>query len=74
MLFFLVLYTFLITFLSFALLTRDFISAEGRYSQVGDIFSLRRDGFYDSYRFIDYANNLLYADNSLYTFRFCCLA
>ncbi|KAK3848347.1 MAG: hypothetical protein J3R72DRAFT_469845 [Linnemannia gamsii] len=43
-----------------------FKSSDGGYSEMGNMFSLRGGGFYDSSRFIDFANNRTYTDNSLY--------
>ncbi|KAF9128301.1 hypothetical protein BG015_004369 [Linnemannia schmuckeri] len=44
-----------------------FNSTDGGYSKMGNMFSLKGGGFYDSSRFFDFANNRLYTDNSLYT-------
>ncbi|KAF9903437.1 hypothetical protein EC991_003810 [Linnemannia zychae] len=43
-----------------------FNSTDGGYSEMGNMFSLRGGGFYDSSRFIDFSSNKTYTDNSLY--------
>ncbi|KAG0260853.1 hypothetical protein BGZ95_004339 [Linnemannia exigua] len=46
--------------------TKVFKSSDGGYSEMGNMFSLRGGGFYDGSRFIDFATNKTYTDNSLY--------
>ncbi|KAF9130750.1 hypothetical protein BGW39_002707 [Mortierella sp. 14UC] len=43
-----------------------FNSTDGGYSEMGNMFSLRGGGFYDSSRFIDFSSNKTFTDNSLY--------